>query len=125
MRMQVTEPRQHDQTLVDARVVLHRAGAERIEARVDAEVASRELGEVPEQLRLGELRQARRLRAPELLGNRGYRQVVAGELAPAPPGLRSLEDQLHPELNTSTRRSMSCGVRRSVTATSSASSSRS
>ena len=57
-RMQVREPGQPDDPLVDARVVFHRAAAERIEARVDAEVARRELREVAEHLRLGELRQA-------------------------------------------------------------------
>ena len=38
-RMEVAEARQADEPLVDARVVLHRAGAERVEAGVDAEVA--------------------------------------------------------------------------------------
>ncbi len=74
--MQVAEPRQHHQALVDPRVVLHGAGTEWIEARVDAEVARRELGEVSEQLGLRELRQARRLGSAELLGHRGTWQVV-------------------------------------------------
>ena len=39
-RVQVAEARQPDEPLVDARVVLHRAGAERIEAGVDPEVAA-------------------------------------------------------------------------------------
>ena len=51
--------------LVDARVVLHRAGAERVEARVDAEGAVGERGEVADDLGLGELREARRPRAGE------------------------------------------------------------
>ena len=42
-RMEVREAGQRHEPLVDARVVLHRAGAERVEARVDAEVARREL----------------------------------------------------------------------------------
>ena len=42
-RMELREPRQPDEPLVDARVVLHRAAAEGIEARVDPEVARREL----------------------------------------------------------------------------------
>src|SRR2546422_7171592 len=82
--MKVPEAGQHHQTLVDARVVLHRAGPERIEARVDPEVASRELGEVPQELGLRELREARRLGPAELFGDLDRRQVLAGGLAPAP-----------------------------------------
>ena len=63
-RMQLREPRQPDEPLVDPRVVLHRAAAERIEAGVDPEVARRELREVPQHLRLRELGQARRLLPP-------------------------------------------------------------
>jgi hypothetical protein len=55
VRMQVAKAGQHREPLVDARVVLHRARAEGVEARVDPEVARRELGEVPDDLRLGEL----------------------------------------------------------------------
>ena len=62
-RMEVAKPGQRHEPLVDARVVLHRAGAERIEAGVDPEVPRRELGEVADQLELGNLRQARRLAA--------------------------------------------------------------
>ena len=61
VRVQVAEAGQRDDALVDARVVLHRAGAERVEARVDPEVARRELGEVADELGLGELGQPRRL----------------------------------------------------------------
>ncbi len=47
--------------LVEPRVVLHRAGAERIEAGVEVEVAAREPVVVTDDLRLGDLRQPRRL----------------------------------------------------------------
>ena len=43
-RMEVAEAREPARALVDARVVLHRAGAERVEAGVDAEVA---VGKLP------------------------------------------------------------------------------
>ena len=76
-RMQVAKARQADEPLVDARVVLHRARTERIEAGVDAEVARRELGEVTQHLRLAELRQARRL---------ARAQAQRGPTGPAGPG---------------------------------------
>jgi hypothetical protein len=120
-RVQVAEARQSDDALVDARVVLHRAGAQRVEAGVDAEVLGRELGEVAQELRLGQLGQARRLIAGELSRDLGGRQVGPRDPRGAAPGLRALVDQLHAP-STSARRSMSSGVRRSVTATSSASS---
>jgi hypothetical protein len=43
--------------LVDARVVLHGAAAQRIHAQVDGIVPCREAGEVADDLDLGELRQ--------------------------------------------------------------------
>ena len=63
-RVKVGEARVADHDLVDARVVLHRAGAEGVEAGVDAEVASRQLGEVTHELELGRFRKPRRLGAP-------------------------------------------------------------
>src|SRR2546423_1212713 len=45
-RVQVAEAGEADDALVDARIVLHRAGAERVETGVDPEVAGRELREV-------------------------------------------------------------------------------
>ena len=66
-RVQGCEPGQRDEPLVDARVVLHRAAPERVEAGVDPEVAGRELGEVAEHFRLGELRKARRLPPRQLV----------------------------------------------------------
>ena len=119
--MEVPEAGHHRQALVDPRVVLHRAGAEGIKARVDAEVACRELREVPDELRLRELGKPRRRLSLQLVGHLRTRNVVARQLSAAAAGLRLLEDQLH-VASASTRRSMSAGVRRSVTATSSASS---
>ena len=70
------KPGQRREALVDPRVVLHRAGAERVEAGVDAEVPGRELGEVPHELELRHLGQARGLRAAELLRQLGGRRQV-------------------------------------------------
>ena len=121
-RMEPREARERREPLVDPRVVLHRAGAERIEARVDAEVAGRELREVADELELRHLGEARRLGAAELVGKlRRRRQVlVARQRGCAAARLRLLVDQLHPltSASTSARRSISSGVRRSVTATS-------
>ena len=127
-RMEVAEPGQAHEALVDPRVVFHRAGAERIEARVDPEVARRELGEVAQHLRLGELGEARRRAARERGGNLRHGQVRPRHREPAPAGLRLLVDQLHGATalfmgaSTSTSRSISSTVRFSVTATRSASS---
>ena len=122
--MEVAEARQVDDPLVHSRVVLHRAGAKRIEARVDAEVAVGQAREVPDELRLRDLGEPRRPPAGELLGDVGGRQPVARQLAGATAGPGPLEDQLHPatSASTSASRSTSSGLRFSVTATSSASS---
>ena len=94
-RMQVAEPGQRDDALVHSRVVLHRAGAERVEAGVDAERPVGERGEVADDLRLGELREARRVGAAQSSGELGNREpgVRQRRRAPARPGL--LVDQLH------------------------------
>src|SRR5207244_11682578 len=113
------------QRQVEPWVVPYRAGAERVESRVDAEVARRELGEVAKDLRLRELGQLRRLGAAQRVGNAHVPQpVVARRFAAAPAGLRLLEDQLHAATSASTcaSRSTSAGERFSVTQTSSASS---
>ena len=118
--MEVREARQRDDALVDAWVVLHRAGAERVEARVDAEVAIGEVREVTNDLVLRELRQPRRARAGERRGNLGQRQVVARYSSCASSCLALLVDelhQLHTSSRTSARRSTSAGVRFSVRAT--------
>ena len=96
-RMEPRKSRERREPLVDPRVVLHRAGAERVEARVDAEVARRELREVADELELRHLGQARRLGAAELLGELGRRRqaLVAREGRRAAAALRLLVDQLH------------------------------
>ena len=58
---------QRRDALVQARVVLHRARAERVEARVEIEVPLRQADVVAHDLRLGDLRQPRRLLAAEAL----------------------------------------------------------
>ena len=125
VRMEVLEAGQHDDALVHARVVLHRAAAERVEAGVDPEVARRELGEVAHELRLGELGQARRLGAAQVLRHLGRGQVVVRQRRRAAARLRLLVEQLHQartSCSTCASRSMSAGLRFSVTATSSTSS---
>ena len=95
-RMEVREARQGDDALVDARVVLHRARAERVEAGVDPEVALRELGEVADELELVHLGKSRRLGAPQLLGNlRRGQALVARDRRRTAPALRLLVDELH------------------------------
>jgi hypothetical protein len=56
MRMQISESRQPADALVDARVVLHRAAAKRVEARVDAEGTVGERRDMAHDLGLGHLR---------------------------------------------------------------------
>ena len=65
-RVQAGVAGQRRDPLVQPRVVLHRAGAERVEAGVEVEVAAREAVVVADDLRLGDLRQARRLGAQQL-----------------------------------------------------------
>ena len=118
-------PGSGDDSLVDPRVVLHRAGAERVEAGVDAEVPIRERREVPDELGLADLGQSRRALAAELRRHLRRGQVVrrargrrggpdGSSRRSAPPG------QLHPATarSVSASRSTSAGVRFSVSATS-------
>ena len=64
-RVQARVARQRRDALVQLRVVLHRARAERVEAGVEVEVALGQPVVVADDLRLGDLRQLRRLRAAE------------------------------------------------------------
>ena len=94
--MQIAEPGKVHQPLADPRVVLHRARAERIKAGVDAERPRRELGEMPYQLGLGQLRPAAaagpgRTRPEARPG--GHRDGESTMLVPT--RLRALVDQLH------------------------------
>ncbi len=119
VRVEVLEPRQHHDPLVHPRVVLHRAAPERIEAGVDAEVAGGQRGEVAHELRLCQLGETWRLGSAQLLGHLGRRQVVARQGRGTPPGLRLLVDEVHQartSASTCARRSMSAGLRFSVTA---------
>ena len=84
--------------LVEPRVVLHRAGAERVEARVEVEVAPREPVVVADDLRLGDLGQLGRLGAEEplrdqllerALGDVASAGSVAGAAARRPSARRS------------------------------------
>ena len=64
-RVDVRDPRQTGHVLVDPRVVLHGARAQRVEDGVDGEVALSQMGEVTHDVELADLRQAQR-RAEEL-----------------------------------------------------------
>ncbi len=64
-RMEIDEPGEPRRDLVHARVVLHRAGAERIEAGVHSEVPRRQGREVANELGLRDLGQPGRLLAAQ------------------------------------------------------------
>jgi hypothetical protein len=91
-RMEIGEARQARHLLIEARVVLHRARAERIEPGVDRIIVARQSHVMAHRLRLGEAGQAdrsvARVRA-EFRGERRRRfEVDAGRVEPA-----GLEDQ--------------------------------
>ena len=112
-------PGERRDALVQARVVLHRARAERVEARVEVEVAPREAHVVAHELGLGDLRQPRRLAAAQprrdaarRAGARARRAAAARTRAgPAAPRLedRARALALHRRLARSCRRSP-CGA---------------
>ena len=137
--------RQRRDPLVQLRVVLHRARAERVEAGVEVEVAARDAVVVAHDLRLGDLRQAGALGAQhparDQLVQRLRRHVDLGQLRRPAALDRALEDRhdgvaLHRGLpfmpvtsaplrsaataapSTSASRSMCSRERRSVIATS-------
>ena len=93
MRVQVAEPRERGRALVDARVVLHGARAERVEARVDAEGAVGERREVPHDLRLGELGKARRMCAAQAVRELGDGEVGSRRAPGSATRARALEDE--------------------------------
>ena len=97
-RMQARVAGQRRDPLVQLGVVLHRARAERVEARVQVEVALGDPVEVAHDLRLGDLGQPRRLRPAQALGQEvvalGHVQRGRDERAPPGPGL--LEDRARP-----------------------------
>ena len=128
-RMEVAEAGEARDPLVDPRVVLHRARAEGIEARVDTESAVGERRDVTHELGLGDLGQAGRSLSTQVGRQLGRRQAVIGYAARAAAWLRAFENQRsfrpgspgfchrHTSPSTSASRSMSAGVRFSVTAT--------
>ena len=132
VRVEVAEPGEPGEPLVDARVVLHRAGAERVEARVDAEGAVGERREVTHDLRLGDLGQARRRRAGEPVrelgnGKVGRRRATGAAARHASARRSAALGQARLVIrqtssSTVARRSTSSTVRFSVSATSSTSS---
>ena len=71
-RVDVGEARQPRDLLVEARVVLHRAAAERKQAKVDRIILAAEAGVVADGLRLGQAGEADRARA------RKTRQPIVG-----------------------------------------------
>ena len=85
--VQVGQARQAGQPLVPLGIVLHRAGAQRIEVRVDRHVERREVDEVPHQFRLGQLRQRRR-RGGQRLGRQQFRDGPARHVALGEPDRR-------------------------------------
>ncbi len=131
-RVQAGVARERGDALVQLRVVLHRARAERIEPLVEVEVLGRERRVVADDLGLGDLRELGRLRAAEALRQRVVlgRDVELGRDERPPAGDRLLEDgrRRHAWIasrsaataapSTSARRSMSARVRCSVIATS-------
>src|SRR6185437_14797760 len=90
--MEVGEARQSRQLLVEPRIVLHGARAQRIEAGVDGVVLLRQPGEMAYHLRLAEARQADRptpAQAAQPVGDLGR----LGQVDAAAPGLVALEEQ--------------------------------
>ena len=96
-RMQPRVARQRRDLLVQARVVLHRAGAERVGAGVEVEVAARDPVVVADDLGLGDLGQRGGALAQELrrdqLRKRGLGDVGGGQNRRAPALDGALEDR--------------------------------
>src|SRR5262245_9970059 len=129
--MQAREAGQACHVLVDLRVVLHGARAQRVEVRVDAVVHPREARVVANHVELGHLRQGRRITTQVLLGQKlvdvRLRHVGSGQRERLAPRRGELEDQLvvgagaHQATafsRAAAKASISAFVRFSVTATS-------
>ena len=85
-RVQVAEAGQVHDALVDPRVVLHRARAERVEAGVDAEGARRDVREMTDELGLRDLGQARRRSRRSPSGRSGTgSELRASSMRAGPP----------------------------------------
>ncbi len=131
VRVEIAEPGKPGEPLVDARVVLHRAGAERVEAGVDAERPIGKRREVANELRLRDLGEPRRVGAPQRGRQLRDGKIRARGAAGAASRARALEDERrvgpgasrlgrhrHTSSSTFASRSMSSAVRFSVSATS-------
>ena len=95
--MDVAESRERRRLVADLRVVLHRARAERVSAEIDAVLAVREPGHVPDEVAFRDLgkghrRHAEVLGGHELLGG-PLRQARRAERPRPTPGGRQLEDR--------------------------------
>ena len=96
-RMRHREAGRARDLFVEARVVFHRARAERVQARVDRHVQLRQPGEVPDHVDLGHLDFVRDLFAPQRRRQerveRLLRHIERGKLIAAATRLRALEDE--------------------------------
>src|SRR5450759_4506982 len=96
VRMQAGEALQTADHLVDPGVVLHRAGAERIAAALDAEVERRQVREVTQEVQFADLGETRRGRAAQAgrhqLAHRDLGHVGGGQAVGAPVAARLLVD---------------------------------
>ena len=89
------EARQGRHLLVDAGVILHGAGAQRIKAAVDTVNVLAQLRVVAAQIHLAELRQGRGLLPPQLLRQLHLLHVAPGQDAAPAAGNALFKDQLH------------------------------
>lgn len=92
-RVNVAEPWQAGHLLVQARIVLHRARAEREQAQVDRVILTRQTGIVTHRLRLRQARQADRVLAAQVAQTR-TRDIALGEIDAGGVRVADLEDQL-------------------------------
>ena len=120
-RMQFGKARQRRQMLMKFRVVLHRAGAQRIEIGVHAHIPAAEIDEMPHRFQLRHFRQRRRCRPPQFRRNRRAAFDVALRQRRSPASRPALlKNQLHNTASIALAKFLiSSRVRFSVTATSS------
>ena len=78
------ETGQHREGIAGPWIVFHRAGAERVEMRVDREILLRQAGVMPHRLQLGYLGQRRPVAAQQVLWNVGQVRFALGRLGSAP-----------------------------------------
>ena len=92
--VQILELRQSGHLLVDFGVVLHRTGAQGIEARIDTKVVVREVCVVTHHRQLVALRQLRLLSTPHRSGDLVVAEVVPWQTVAFAAFLREFEDQV-------------------------------